>query len=137
MLDFGFWMKEQMMDNKKSSENLILDKSYQFSLMVIELYKFLTNEKKEYVLSKKLLRWGTSIGANVNETQAAISKKDFIAKVSIASKEARESKYWLMLLKESGYIDPNKVKVQQLLEEIKSMINITSSIVKSGQENAK
>jgi len=125
------------MYDKKSSENLILDKSYQFSLMVIELYKFLTSEKKEYVLSKQLLRCGTSIGANINEAQAAISKKDFVAKMSFSSKEARESKYWLMLLKDSSYIDPNKAKVKQLLEEIKSIIKITTSIVKSGQENAK
>lgn len=129
-------MKEQIMYDKKSSENLILNKSYQFSLMVIELYKFLTSEKKEYILSKQLLRCGTSIGANVNEAQAAISKKDFVAKVSIASKEARESRYWLMLLKESDYIDANKTKVKELFEEIDSIIKITTSIVKSGQENA-
>ena len=114
-----------------------MEKSYHFSLMVIELYKFLTQEKKEYILSKQLLRCGTSIGANVNEAQAAISKKDFIAKISISSKEARESKYWLMLLKDSGYIDPSKQKVKLLLEEIDSLINITTKIVKSSQENAK
>jgi len=90
-----------------------------------------------YVLSKQLLRSGTSIGANVNEAQAAISKKDFIAKMGIASKEARESKYWLMLLRDSNYIDPNKQKVQSLFAEIESIIKITTSIVKSGQENAK
>ena len=121
----------------ENKDNLIVDKSYHFSLMVIELYKFLTQEKKEYVLSKQLLRCGTSIGANVNEAQAAISKKDFVAKISISSKEARESRYWLMLLKDSGYIDPNKKKVKQLLEEIDSLINITTKIVKSSQENAK
>ena len=124
-----------MMNENK--ENLIMEKSYRFSLMVIELYKFLTQEKKEYVLSKQLLRCGTSIGANINEAQAAISKKDFIAKISISSKEARESKYWLMLLKDSGYIDPSKTKVKALLEEIDSLINITTKIVKSSQENAK
>ncbi len=121
----------------EESKNLIVNKSYQFSLMVIELYKFLTNEKKEYVLSKQLLRCGTSIGANINEAQAAISKKDFVAKISISSKEARESKYWLMLLKDSGYIDGNKIKVQKLLQKIDSIIKITTSIVKSGQKNAK
>ena len=97
-----------MLNDKK--ENVIVDKSYNFSLMVIELYKFLTKEKKEFVLSKQLLRSGTSIGANVNEAQAAISKKDFISKMLISSKEARESKYWLMLLKNSAYIDINKSK---------------------------
>ena len=113
-----------------------MEKSYSFSLMVIELYKFLTQEKREYVLSKQLLRCGTSIGANVNEAQAAISKKDFIAKISISSKEARESKYWLMLLKDSGYIDSTKQKVKKLFEEIESIIKILTSIVKTGQENA-
>ena len=121
-------------DNK---DNLIMEKSYHFSLMVIELYKFLTQEKKEYVLSKQLLRCGTSIGANVNEAQAAISKKDFIAKISISSKEARESRYWIMLLKDSGYIDPSRKKVKALLEEVDSLINITTKIVKSSQQNAK
>lgn len=121
----------------ENKDNLIMEKSYKFSLMVIELYKFLTEEKKEYVLSKQLLRCGTSIGANVNEAQAAISKKDFISKISISSKEARESKYWLMLLKDSGYIDHSKKKVIELLDEIESLINITTKIVKSSQENAK
>ena len=121
----------------ENKDNLSMQKSYQFSLMVIELYKFLTQEKKEYVLSKQLLRCGTSIGANINEAQAAISKKDFIAKISISSKEARESKYWLMLLKDSGYIDHSKTKVKALLEEVDSLINITTKIVKSSQENAK
>jgi len=122
-----------MMDDR----NLIMTKSYTFALQVIELYKFLCNEKKEYVLSKQLLRCGTSIGANVNEAQAAISKKDFIAKISISSKEARESKYWLMLLKDSGYIDPSKQKVKQLFSEIESINKILTSIVKSAQENHK
>ncbi len=123
-----------MFDDK---DNLILDKSYKFSLMIIELYKFLNEEKREYVLSKQLLRSGTSIGANVNEAQAAISKKDFISKMSISSKEARESKYWLMLLKDSGYIDINKQKVQNLFNEIDSLIKILTSIVKTGQQNEK
>jgi four helix bundle protein len=130
MLNVGCWM----FNDKK---NVIVDKSYNFSLMVIELYKFLTKERKEYVLSKQLLRSATSIGANVNEAQAAISKKDFISKISISSKEARETKYWLMLLKDSNYIDINKIKVKKLFEEIDSIIKILTSIVKTGQENGK
>lgn len=81
---------ECLMMNEK---NVVIDKSYCFALKIIALYKMLCNEKKEYVLSKQLLRSGTSIGANVNEAQTAISKKDFIAKMSISSKEARECKY--------------------------------------------
>jgi len=121
----------------EQSENLILEKSYSFSLMIIELYKFLITQKKEFVLSKQLLKCGTSIGANVNEAQAAVSKKDFIAKMSIASKEARETLYWLRLLRDSQFIDPEKEKVKQLFKEIESIVNITTKIVKSGQSNEK
>ncbi|WOE69457.1 four helix bundle protein [Hydrogenimonas thermophila] len=124
-----------MMDER--SENLILEKSYQFSLIIIELYKFLTEKKREYIISKQLLRCGTSIGANVNEAQAAISKRDFISKMSIASKEARETLYWLCLLKDSHFIDPEKQKVKNLFNEINSIINIITKIVKSGQVSEK
>jgi len=120
-----------------NDKNLIVTKSYAFALLVIELYQFLCDEKKEFVLSKQLLRAGTSIGANVNEAQAAISKKEFISKMSIASKEARESKYWLSLLRDSGYIHHQKQKVKILFDEIDSINKILTSIVKSGQENEK
>ncbi|MBE0494730.1 MAG: four helix bundle protein, partial [Thiomicrospira sp.] len=76
-----------------SVENIVLDKSFQFAIRVVNLYKFLVKEHKEFVLSKQLLRSGTSIGASVNEAQAAQTKADFIAKMSIASKEARETDY--------------------------------------------
>jgi len=123
--DFEFQMKD----------NLILQKSYDFSLMIIELYKFLCESKKEYVLSKQLLRAGTSIGANVNEAQAGMSRKDFVAKMSIASKEARETKYWLNLLADSGYISKTDNKIKNLFEEIESIINILTKIVKTGASN--
>jgi four helix bundle protein len=87
--------------------NVVCDKSYAFALRVIKLYKFLTTEQKEFVLSKQLLRSGTSIGANVEEAIAASSKADFIHKLNIAAKEARETSYWLRLLKDSQYI-PDK-----------------------------
>ena len=117
------------------NENLIVEKSYNFALLIIELYKYLSQEKKEYVLSKQLLRCGTSIGANVQEAQAAISKKDFISKISISSKEALESRYWLNLLIDSEYISKDKQKTQKLLEEIESIIKILTKIVKSSQGN--
>ena len=85
-------------------ENIILNKSFAFSVRIVNLYKYLCSEKKEYVLSKQLLRSGTSIGANVNEAQAAQSKNDFISKMSIASKEARETKYWIELLISTDYL---------------------------------
>ena len=85
--------------------NLILDKSFAFAVRIVKLYKYLCDEQKEYVLSKQLLRCGTSIGANINEAQAGQSKADFIAKMSIASKEARETNYWIELLIETKYLN--------------------------------
>src|SRR5574344_242105 len=81
-----------------SGKVIVLDKSFEFAVRIVKLYKFLCDDKKEFVLSKQLLRAGTSIGANINEAQAGQSKADFIAKMAIASKEARESKYWIDLL---------------------------------------
>ena len=115
--------------------NLIVDKSYRFALGIIELYQYLSREKKEYVLSKQLLRCGTSVGANVQEAQAGISRKDFIAKMSIAAKEALESRYWLHLLIDSGYISKEKKKTEELLKEVESMIKILTKIVKTGHTN--
>ena len=127
------------MEDLKSrmKDNLILQKSYDFSLRIIKLYKFLCENKKEYVLSKQLLRAGTSIGANVNEAQVGMSRKDFVAKMSIASKEARETRYWLDLLVDSGYISKTDNKVKNLFEEIESIISILTKIVKTGASNEK
>lgn len=85
-------------------DNIILEKSFNFALQIIELYKQLITEK-EFVLSKQLLRGGTSIGANAEEATAAMSKKDFTAKMSIASKEARETRYWIRLLDKSKLVN--------------------------------
>lgn len=110
-------------------DNVIQTKSFQFALKIIELYKILT-ENKEYILSKQLLRSGTSIGANVEEAIAAQSKKDFVAKMAISSKEARETKYWLRLLNESKYID---IDYSEYLNDIDEIINILTAIVKTSQ----
>ena len=112
------------------SENTIKDKSFEFALKIIDLYKYLRYEKKEYVISKQLLRSGTSIGANVEEAQAAQSKKDFIAKMSIAAKEARETHYWLRLLKHGEFIYKD-----DLLEDCDELIKLLTSIVKTASEN--
>ncbi|WP_332038302.1 four helix bundle protein [Salegentibacter sp.] len=88
----------------KSTDNMLSEKSYSFALEIIELCKVLMNQKRDYVLSKQLLKSGTSIGANVAEANGAISNPDFSAKISIAYKESLETKYWLSLLKDSGYI---------------------------------
>ena len=85
--------------------NVTYDKAYKFAIRVVKAYKYLVEEKSEFVLSKQLLKSGTSIGANVAEANGAISKADFSAKISIAYKECLETKYWLSLLKDTGYID--------------------------------
>jgi len=114
-------------------ENIIEKKSFEFALKIIELYKKLISQN-EYVISKQLLKSGTSIGANVSEASAAQSKKEFITKMSIASNEARETKYWLSLLSESKLVNIN---LENYLSEINELIKILTSIVKSSQEGKK
>lgn len=109
-------------------ENLIQQKSYDFALKIIALYRKLV-KANEFVLSKQVLRSGTSVGANVEEAQAGQSKADFISKMSIASKEARETNYWLRLLRDSGAIE--KTEIESLLVESESIVNILTSIVKT------
>lgn len=94
-----------MYSGGEKSKNPVQDKSFAFAVRIVRLYQHLTQEKKEFVLSKQLLRSGTSIGANVEEGIGGFTRKDFRAKLSIAYKEARETKYWLRLLKETGYMD--------------------------------
>ena len=93
------------MSEIKPSNSIIANKSYAFALEIVIIYKFLLSERKEYVLSKQLLRCGTSIGANVHEANSGESKKDFIHKLSIVLKEKTETLYWLILLKDSEYLD--------------------------------
>ncbi len=113
------------------TENRIVDMSFDFSLQVIGLYRVLIVQK-EFVLSKQLLRCGTSIGANIEEACAAQSKRDFIMKMSIASKEARETKYWLRLLDKSRLV---QVDYTAYLQSIEHIINILTKIVKTSQES--
>ena len=113
------------------SENKILDLSFDFAIQIIELYKMLV-EQKEFVISKQLLRSATSIGANIEEANAAQTKKDFISKMSIASKEARETKYWLRLLNKSQLV---KLNYDSYLQSVEHIINILTKIVKTSQES--
>ncbi len=115
-------------------DNVILDKSFVFAVNIVKLYQYLCDNKKEYVLSKQLLRCGTSIGANVNEAQAAQSSNDFIAKISIASKEARECQYWLNLLLETGFLSLSEERISIVQREITEIIKLLTSIVKTMQE---
>jgi four helix bundle protein len=122
------------MSLKKS--NPIVDKSFSFAVKIVDICRYLQQDKKEYVLSKQLLRSGTSIGANVNEAQAAQSKKDFIAKMAISSKEARETKYWLELLIETNYLSKNDGKARNMVNENIELIKILTSIIKTSQSKA-
>ncbi len=90
------------------TNNVIQEKSFAFAIRIVNAYKFLTNVKKEFVLSKQLLRSGTSIGANIEESIGGQSKADFISKLSIAYKEARETVYWIKLLKATEFLTIDK-----------------------------
>ena len=116
-------------------KNEILDLSFQFAIEIVHLSKFL-NAKNEYILSKQILRSGTSIGANVTEAQAAQSSKDFISKLSIAAKEARETGYWLNLLNETGYLE-NYSNKSRLFEQNLSIIKLLTKIIITSQNNSK
>ena len=110
-------------------ENIITSKSYNFALEIVKLYKKLTCEKKEFILSKQLLRSGTSIGAMVRESKFAQSKLDFINKISIGLKEANETLYWLEILHDSDFIDNNNFDA--LHEKCSEIISIMVSIIKT------
>lgn len=105
----------------------VYDKSFNFALMMVDLFRRLKLEN-EFIISKQLLRSGTSIGANVNEASAAVSRSDFSYKMSTASKEARETKYWLLILQNSNI---TKINVQKELELCDELIRLLTAIVKS------
>jgi four helix bundle protein len=119
------------MTDSYDKDNVILNKSFDFALEIIELYKILKS-KNEFVISKQLLRSGTSIGANVEEATAAQTKKDFATKMSIASKEARETRYWLRLLNKSKLVEYG---YKNYLNKIDELIRIITAIVKTAQSN--
>jgi len=112
-------------------KSIVQEKSFEFSLIIIELYKKMIG-KNEFVLSKQLLKSGTSIAANIEEATAGITKKDFIAKMSISSKEARETRYWLRLIGKSSLVE---IDVKEELNQVEDLINILTSIVKTAQKN--
>lgn len=122
--------KLKMMEKK---ENIVMNKSYVFALRIIKLYKHLLAEQKEYVLSKQILRSGTAIGALVKEAEHAQSKADFINKMNIALKEANETEYWLMLLKDSDYLDERSF--QSIHSDSSELIKLLASIVKTSKQN--
>lgn len=112
-------------------ENIIEKKSFDFAIRIVRLYRYLCEKKKEFVLSKQLLRSGTSIGANVAEAQQAQSKADFVSKISIALKETTETKYWLRLLNATDYL--SDVEIKTLLADCVEIEKILTSIIKSSK----
>ena len=114
------------------SESVLKNKSYDFAIMIVNIYKLISTDKKEYTLSRQLLKSGTSIGANIREAEFAQSNKDFINKMSIALKESNETEYWLLLLKDTDYIDFETFKKlidfnKQLIKMLVSTINTMKS----------
>jgi len=121
-------MREPIKGNKTS--NIVLEKSYSFALEIIHLYRTLV-EHRETILSKQLLRSGTSIGANIEEAQAAQSPRDFISKLVVASKEARETRYWLRLLDKSQLV---RLDYEPMLLKADELVRLLTSIIKTSQE---
>ena len=113
------------------TENAIVTKSKAFALRVIKLYKYLCSKKREFVMSKQIMRSGTSIGANVREATRAQSTADFISKMNIALKEAEETCYWLELLHESEYLDERAFN--SLYNDCMELLKILASIVKTSR----
>ncbi|MBE6749469.1 MAG: four helix bundle protein [Ruminococcaceae bacterium] len=115
----------------KKMGNPVKEKSFNFSIRIVKLYKYLTEEKSEYILSKQLLRSGTSIGANVSESQASQSTPDFITKMHIAFKETSETKYWIELLVATDYL--TKEQGTSLLRDCEEVGNLLASIIKTSK----
>ena len=113
-------------------QNIIKDKSFIFAVDIVNLYKELAYNKKEYVMSRQLLKSGTSIGANIREAEFAQSKPDFVSKMSISLKEANETDYWLDLLYETKFIDENEFRLFK--DKSTEMLKLLVSIVKSSKQ---
>jgi len=114
-------------------DNVVQIKSYAFAVKMVKTCQDIMHNKKEYILSKQLIRSGTSVGANIEEAIGGQSRKDFYAKLTISYKEARESHYWLRLLRDTGYLEENKTK--ELLKDCDELLRIIGSIQKSTRNN--
>ena len=114
-------------------ESMLLIKSKAFAIKIIYLYKYLCDEKREFTMSRQLLRSGTSVGANIREAKFAQSMPDFISKMSIALKEMSETQYWLELLIETGYLDQNES--EKLTEDSIELIKMLHATVKTSKQN--
>ena len=115
------------------ADNLVRDKSYAFAVRIVRLYQHLSNDKRERVLSRQLLRSGTSVGANIEEAIGAQSRADFASKLAIAYKEARETNYWLRLMKDTGYLMGNEFdSINADSEELCRIIGAIQKTTKAG-----
>jgi len=118
--------------NDRMRQNIVQQKSYAFSIEIVKMCKIL-QEKREYILSKLLLKSDTSIGANIQESAFGQSKADFISKLSIALKEANEVDYWLQLLSDTGYINP--IKVQEMRSAVSEILALLIASLKTAKHN--
>lgn len=118
---------------RNKEDNLIVRKSYAFSLRCVKLYKFLCNRDGNYIIGKQLLRSGTSIGANVREALRAQTRPDFSTKLNIALKEASETEYWIELLRDADYISDGQA--ESMLADCVELLKILTSIIKTSKEN--
>lgn len=112
-------------------KNIIKEKSFEFALRIVKLYKYLKADQKEFVLSKQILRSGTSIGAMVREAEQAESKADFIHKLAIALKEANETEYWIELLYQSDYLQEGQY--ESIAADVNEILKILTSIIKTSR----
>jgi len=115
-------------------DNILLDKSFAFAIRVVNAYRYLSEEKKEFVILKQFLRSGTSIGANCEEAVGGQSKADFISKISIAYKEARETKYWIRLLYATNFFEETQAK--SLLSDLNEILRIIGKIQITSKSNS-
>lgn len=113
--------------------NVVQTKSYAFAVRIVRLYQYLATEKKEFVLSRQILKCGTSIGANVEESIGGQSRSDFLSKISVAYKEARETAYWLRLLRDTDYLTDEQF--DSLNNDVQEICRIIGAIQKSTKEN--
>ena len=116
-----------------TQDNILIDKSIDFAIRMTNCYKYLMEEKNEYIMSKQMFRSGTSIGANIHEGVQAQSKADFVSKLGIALKEASETSYWLVILNKANYLD-EKLYLS-LKEDLDSMIRILVASLKTSKKN--
>ena len=133
IFSFKYWIERPIFLIVDEKPNIIKDKTYQFALEIVRLYKEMISQN-EFILSKQIVRSGTSIGANVEEAIAAQSRKDFISKMSISSKEAREANYWLRLLRDTELVQD--FDLTNLLKESEEIVKIITSIVKTSKHNS-